>query len=590
MSLSRLLFAPLIPVLDRYGFRHKFLVVALVMLTQLVCMSLVIAQRFHEDTRYEHPVSQYAQPVAAGLQLDNKVLPQLGGLIAGRTKAQQELLITAFFMLLFTMILFFLVLNSLYHSIRDQIHGISTAANNLMEGDLNRQMAVQSGDEFHDIGRQLSHVVTELGNSVFSIRQSCQGLEQLGVETYDATQEVRRQVETQAEEISQAATAMHEMAASVEEVSRSTVAAAEDAGKASDAAQTGQQIVNNVVDTIHSLTAEVQRAEGAISQLARDSGAITRIVETIHGIADQTNLLALNAAIEAARAGEHGRGFAVVADEVRTLANHTQNATTEIQQMIQRLQEGSHLSANIMRTSADQAGACELQAAEARGALEDIVAHVSRINAANLQIAAAAEEQSAVAEEINRNLTNISNSSENTAQTSQKAFESAAKIATLGGEIMALVERFDLDDAVARERLARQEKLLEWNSELDVGVAELNRQHQRLIDIANELYRLSRQGNNEYAMRRVMDSLINYTATHFRYEEMLMERYGYPDLAAHQEKHARLVEKVMGFKHRIDRGELLVDELMDFIREWLNRHIRHTDQEYTAHLNQQGVR
>ena len=213
-------------------------------------------------------------------------------------------------------------------------------------------------------------------------------------------------VQTQLAEIELVATAVHEMTATAQDVARNATQAAEAASHADRAANQGRHIVQDTGATITELAGEIGRAVDVVQTLARDSENIDAILVTIRSIAEQTNLLALNAAIEAARAGEQGRGFAVVADEVRNLAQKTQQATGEIQQMIQQLQNGTRDVVQVMESQSRTQRSVE-QADAAAEALQAITQAVSLINDMNNQIASAAEEQSAVAEDINRNVTNI---------------------------------------------------------------------------------------------------------------------------------------------------------------------------------------
>ncbi|PIE41105.1 MAG: hypothetical protein CSA49_04935 [Gammaproteobacteria bacterium] len=194
----------------------------------------------------------------------------------------------------------------------------------------------------------------------------------------------------------------------VHEASQNASTAAQAARDASSEADSGQSVVNKVTSSIHSLADEVERAAAAIQKLESDSESIGAILEVIRGIADQTNLLALNAAIEAARAGEQGRGFAVVADEVRTLAQRTQEATEEINDMIARLQEGSSNAVKVMAEGRRQAELSVEQASQAGESLQAITGAISSISTMNEQIAAAVEQQTTAADSINRSLSSMS--------------------------------------------------------------------------------------------------------------------------------------------------------------------------------------
>src|SRR5699024_2663108 len=204
------------------------------------------------------------------------------------------------------------------------------------------------------------------------------------------------------------ASAMNEMSTTVQEVARNTAQTAEASQGADDESKAGVLVAEEAIRGIEELIVEIESAAQVVQQVEADTESISAVLDVIQGIAEQTNLLALNAAIEAARAGEQGRGFAVVADEVRTLASRTQNSTEEIQDMIERLQNGVKRAVGAMTDAQERAKVGSECVEKASQSLHVIAAEVTTINDMNTQVATAAEEQSAVAEEINRNITTIS--------------------------------------------------------------------------------------------------------------------------------------------------------------------------------------
>ncbi|WP_397427956.1 methyl-accepting chemotaxis protein [Pseudomonas chaetocerotis] len=242
-------------------------------------------------------------------------------------------------------------------------------------------------------------------------------------------------VRRQYEDLDQVATAMNEMSATVAEVARHAAHAAESARSADDCAQSGKQVVQRSAEQIAELVEQLQRSGEQVQRLEAETGGVGKVLEVITGIAEQTNLLALNAAIEAARAGEAGRGFAVVADEVRTLASRTQQSTGEIQAIIQRLQGGARDAVLAMQRSAALADGNLQHIRQASESLETIVGAVDGINALNAQIATAAEQQSQVAQEIDQRVTHISG----LAERSQGETESVVQVsAQIQGEVQQL--------------------------------------------------------------------------------------------------------------------------------------------------------
>ncbi|WP_416221054.1 methyl-accepting chemotaxis protein [Pseudomonas sp. RP23018S] len=251
-------------------------------------------------------------------------------------------------------------------------------------------------------------------------------------------------VNSQKVETDQVATAMNEMAATVQEVARNAEQASEAAVMADQQAREGDHVVAEAIAQIERLASEVNNSSDAMSELKQDSDKIGTVLDVIKSVAQQTNLLALNAAIEAARAGEAGRGFAVVADEVRSLAQRTQQSTEEIEELIANLQLGTQRVAGVMDASRGLTDSSVELTRRAGGSLSTITRTVSSIQAMNQQIATAAEQQSAVAEEINRSVMNVRDISDQTAAASEQTASSSVELARLGSHLQGLVARFRL--------------------------------------------------------------------------------------------------------------------------------------------------
>jgi methyl-accepting chemotaxis protein len=261
-------------------------------------------------------------------------------------------------------------------------------------------------------------------------------------ETSAVTTQTNAGISQQLSETSQVATAMNEMSATVQDVARNAVEAATAAKDADVTFDEGKKVVDRVISAIGELAGEVESAANVIQQLEEESRNIGSVLDVIKSIAEQTNLLALNAAIEAARAGEQGRGFAVVADEVRTLAGRTQESTQEIEEMISRLQSGTDNAVKVMESGKEITQVGVDQAAAAGEALQTINAAVEQISGMNTQIASAAEEQSAVAEEINRSIVSINEVAEQSSIGAQQTAAASDDLAKLAEQLKALVERF----------------------------------------------------------------------------------------------------------------------------------------------------
>lgn len=310
------------------------------------------------------------------------------------------------------------------------------------EGDLTQRLHIDSRNELGQIATGFNTFLTRLQGMISEVVGSVQKVSDASEHTADIAIRTDKGVQTQLAEIELVATAVHEMTATAQDVARNATQAAEAASHADRAANQGRHIVQDTGATITELAGEIGRAVDVVQTLARDSENIDAILVTIRSIAEQTNLLALNAAIEAARAGEQGRGFAVVADEVRNLAQKTQQATGEIQQMIQQLQNGTRDVVQVMEQSQSRTQCSVEQADAAAEALQAITQAVSLINDMNNQIASAAEEQSAVAEDINRNVTNIGQVAQDVAGGAEEASQASAGLTRLAEQQRRLINQF----------------------------------------------------------------------------------------------------------------------------------------------------
>ncbi|MDH5393156.1 MAG: methyl-accepting chemotaxis protein [Gammaproteobacteria bacterium] len=254
-------------------------------------------------------------------------------------------------------------------------------------------------------------------------------------EMSDIANQNRVRTNDQQGQIEQVATAINEMTATVQEVAQNTASAAEAAVNADNEASNGQAIVNQTLTSINTLETTVANAAQVVAELEKDSQNIGAVLDVIKSIAEQTNLLALNAAIEAARAGEQGRGFAVVADEVRTLASRTQQSTSEIEEMIARIQSGTQNAVQAMQEGREQTTQTVQQTAEVNQSLNAIVDAVGVIKDMNQQVATAGEEQSAVANEINQNISNISHSAQGSSEAADTTANASDVLRNLGQQL-----------------------------------------------------------------------------------------------------------------------------------------------------------
>ncbi|NMZ40254.1 HAMP domain-containing protein [Pseudomonas proteolytica] len=315
-------------------------------------------------------------------------------------------------------------------------------AERVAAGDLTHDLVSQRQDELGQLQRAMQSMTMGLRDLIGGISDGVTQIASAAEELSAVTEQTSAGVNSQKVETDQVATAMNEMAATVQEVARNAEEACEAAVAADQQAREGDRVVGEAIAQIERLAGEVGNSTEAMGHLKRESDKIGSVLDVIKSVAQQTNLLALNAAIEAARAGEAGRGFAVVADEVRSLAQRTQKSTEEIEELIVGLQSGTQQVATIMDNSRSLTDSSVELTRRAGNALENITRTVSAIQAMNQQIATAAEQQSAVAEEINRSVLNVRDVSEQTAAASEETAASSTELARLGTHLQALVGRF----------------------------------------------------------------------------------------------------------------------------------------------------
>ncbi|AZZ73937.1 methyl-accepting chemotaxis protein [Pseudomonas sp. RU47] len=315
-------------------------------------------------------------------------------------------------------------------------------AERVAAGDLTHNLVSLRRDELGQLQRSMQSMTQGLRELVGGISDGVTQIASAAEELSAVTEQTSAGVNNQKIETDQVATAMNEMAATVQEVARNAEEASEAAVAADQQAREGDKVVGEAIAQIERLAVEVGHSTEAMGELKRESDKIGSVLDVIKSVAQQTNLLALNAAIEAARAGEAGRGFAVVADEVRSLAQRTQKSTEEIEELIVGLQNGTQQVATIMDNSRTLTDSSVELTRRAGGSLESITRTVSAIQAMNQQIAAAAEQQSAVAEEINRSVLNVRDVSDQTSAASEETAASSVELARLGTHLQMLVGRF----------------------------------------------------------------------------------------------------------------------------------------------------
>ncbi|QNF25380.1 methyl-accepting chemotaxis protein [Aeromonas hydrophila] len=339
----------------------------------------------------------------------------------------------------------------LTRQIRDPLVMLARQAQRIASGDLGKgelQEWIRGSrfkrDELGQLGAAIDRMQGALADLVSEIAGSVSQLSSAVEEVSAISEQSATGMARQQSEVSQVATAMNEMQSTVNEVARNTTDAMSAAKDASRTSTQGNQVVRSAISSIEEVSVKIEQAGAVVQQLEQDSNNISMVLDVIRGIAEQTNLLALNAAIEAARAGEQGRGFAVVADEVRSLAQRTQNSTAEISKMIEVLQERTAEAGSAMQLSRQQMQESVGLAREAGSSIDTINGAVTQITDMNTLIATATEEQNAVTEELNRSIVNIHNAADENALGAQQTAQACVELSKLANTLHHMTQRFTL--------------------------------------------------------------------------------------------------------------------------------------------------
>jgi methyl-accepting chemotaxis protein len=380
-------------------------------------------------------------------------MPMLGWSLVLESRQQEALaevremfwtlLIAAVVVLVLATVVCLLLVRKVTRTLGGEPEYAAAVVQRVAEGDLSSSINLRPDDStsllaaIAQMQQRLRQMLGEVSHYSDQVAAASTELSQINQQTSAGMQQ-------QNTEISSAAVAMNEMTSTLEEVSRNTQQAAEAAAQAEQESKNGRQIVSTTLRELANLSQEVSSAAGIIRLLKKDSDQIGNILQVIESIAEQTNLLALNAAIEAARAGESGRGFAVVADEVRTLASRTKDSTTEIKQMIEKLQHGTDNAVKATDNSEQAAKSTAERAASADQALAAIYEAVELISSTTHQIATATEQQTVVSRDINQNFHRISDVAYQTNDNVSQSAQASDSLSTLAEQLQELVQRFRL--------------------------------------------------------------------------------------------------------------------------------------------------
>ncbi len=383
-----------------------------------------------------------SQLMAQTYQLDEATLGFLEQQLQHRLAQNRLHMVVLVSALTAVFLLIFYLYAGFYASTRTTLRHLGAMMDKVAAGDMTVSFVARSRDELGDLGQVFNGTVAKIHDLIERVGHTVNQVEQQAGQVETVSAQSNQAVCGQRTQIEQVATAMNQMSSTAQEVARNAAAAVNSAHSVNQETVSGRGLVQSQQGSIARLASEIDQSVRVINQLATDSQAISTVLEVIKSIAEQTNLLALNAAIEAARAGEQGRGFAVVADEVRTLARRTQQSTEEIEQMISRLHSGVDAAVKAMGSSHEMANGTVGQSEQVQQALENILGAVGMIVDQNQQIAAAVEQQTAVAHDIDQNIVEINRAGEHAADGAQQTAAASQRLSLQVVELKQLIGAF----------------------------------------------------------------------------------------------------------------------------------------------------
>lgn len=481
------------------------------------------------------------------------------------------------------------------------------------DGDLTQRINIYTKDEIGELAKWFNAFISRLNNIIVDIGSNSETVTASSGELLSISEQMSEDSEDLASRSNAVAAAAEEMSSSMNSVAAASEQASTNLGTVSDAAGQMKQTLSQVAQNCEKARGisdnagtKVKDASGRVERLGASARDINKVTEVITDIAEQTNLLALNATIEAARAGEAGRGFAVVASEIKGLAAQTAGATLDIKEKIGGIQESTSdtvkdvnqiamVISEVTEIVSAIASAVEEQSASATQVAENIDQASTGIVEVNENVA----ESSQVSTQIAQDISKVHGVSQEMTSRSNQMKQSAKDLSELSGKLRNMIGVFKVsvevdveaeNDSQTKIDAREISDLMPWGDRLKIDIPLIDDQHKELVKMINELHRAMKMKMGAKEAGQILTRLADYTVYHFKNEENLFEKHQYPDRDAHKQYHDRLVGQVLEFKKEFEEGRAALSmDLMQFLTDWLREHILKTDKLYVPFLKEKGV-